>query len=324
MDAFTFLKYWRSAGGEPPLPPPPAAPQTIHHDEGPFIDLEFMLPEDDDDDDDGHISFTLSPSTNNHSNMDPSPPPPPPPPPFAASFLKSATKFRVFMLGLKKPKPNSTQEGKLCTVKFKVEQVPILSLLTRDNTSKPRASSDNKPESLKHTHSLSSPSSSSEEKRSMTKYLRMVKPLSLYIRVSRSRYNEKLNQGEEAEGSKHLGKSRSASAAVLVSSGRRDDSLLQQHDGIQGAILHCKSYLISSPPPSNPKSPLTESSPTPSRQKQQEKAQKKKEKEEEEVAAARFNSDESRKRKGGGSVARREKTPSYCGDIGARSPSLAG
>ncbi|MED6191499.1 hypothetical protein PIB30_000597 [Stylosanthes scabra] len=247
MDAFTFLRYWRSAGGEPPLPPPPlpASPETTHDDDGPFIDLEFMPPEDDDDDD-GHITFTLSPSSNNHSNS-----PPTPPPPFTASFLKSATKFRVFMLGLKKPKPNSTQtqQGKLCTVDLKVEEVPILSLFTaRDNnTSKPRASSDNKHESLTHTHThslSSSSSSSSEEKRSMNKYLRMlkVKPLSLYIRVSRSRCNEKLNQGEEPdEGSKHLGKSRSASAAVLVPSGRRDDSLLQQHDdGVQGAILHCK------------------------------------------------------------------------------------
>ncbi|KAL1326490.1 hypothetical protein HN51_036591 [Arachis hypogaea] len=290
MEVFTFLKYWRGGGGAegrvpPPPPPPPAAPETTDEEEGPFIDLEFTLPNESQDhshhspqvhssdsDDDGHISFTLSPSTNNHHNMelhlDPSssflnsnsdsdsnPNPPLPPPPFTASFLKSATKFRVFMLGLKKPKPNPTQQGKLCTVKFKVEEVPILSFFTRDNTSKPRASSNNKHES----HSLSSPpppsscSSSSEEKRLMHKYLRMVKPL--YIKISRNRCaDDKLNvnaspppqnQGEdggsdESEGSKLLGKSRSASAAVLVSSRRRDDSLLQQHDGIQSAILHCK------------------------------------------------------------------------------------
>ena len=44
---------------------------------------------------------------------------------------------------------------------------------------------------------------------------------------------------------KHLGKARSAAVPpppppALVSSKRRDDSLLQQHDWIQGAILHCK------------------------------------------------------------------------------------
>ncbi|KAF8413250.1 hypothetical protein HHK36_001226 [Tetracentron sinense] len=42
---------------------------------------------------------------------------------------------------------------------------------------------------------------------------------------------------------KHLGKSRSASSAVAAvpfQENRRDDSLLQQQDGIQSAILHCK------------------------------------------------------------------------------------
>ncbi|GAY39203.1 hypothetical protein CUMW_042560 [Citrus unshiu] len=45
---------------------------------------------------------------------------------------------------------------------------------------------------------------------------------------------------------KHLGKSRSASSALVpaapagVVTSRRDDSLLQQQDGIQSAILHCK------------------------------------------------------------------------------------
>jgi len=42
---------------------------------------------------------------------------------------------------------------------------------------------------------------------------------------------------------KHLGKGRSAAPPPpqpLESSKRRDDSLLQQHDWIQGAILHCK------------------------------------------------------------------------------------
>ncbi|KAI4338694.1 hypothetical protein MLD38_023720 [Melastoma candidum] len=64
------------------------------------------------------------------------------------------------------------------------------------------------------------------------------------------------NEGEAGAGAKlgfgvmcrQLGKSRSASAAVTAvpspttasGSSRRDDSLLQQQDGIQGAILHCK------------------------------------------------------------------------------------
>lgn len=48
---------------------------------------------------------------------------------------------------------------------------------------------------------------------------------------------------------KHLGKSRSASSAAVAAAPpvpvakqgrRRDDSLLEQQDGIQSAILHCK------------------------------------------------------------------------------------
>ncbi|XP_045817589.1 probable membrane-associated kinase regulator 2 [Trifolium pratense] len=205
-------------------------------------------------------------------------------PQFTASLLKSATKFRVFMSGLKKPKPDSVTEKKQQKpdrnrIKFKVEEVPIVSLFTRDNSSKGNNNINNKKQNTTEHHEPLSPL---EEKRFskdvvMHKYLKMVKPL--YIRVSR-RYShgEKSSEKVEAEIAtegetvaeseensaksqsqkqgnipaglrvvyKHLGKSRSASSAVaasppaLVSSKRRDDSLLQQQDGIQGAILHCK------------------------------------------------------------------------------------
>ncbi|XP_057967533.1 probable membrane-associated kinase regulator 2 [Malania oleifera] len=240
-----------------------------------------------------------------------------------ASLLKSATKFRVFMLRFKKSKGAATektesngsaegidtklqqkqeretqtqQKQSKFTVKFKVEEVPIVSLFTRDNSS--RVSSGNK------SQKQSSAESASEEnkrfsKEAMQKYLKMVKPL--YVRVSR-RYSEKLRlSGQLSLGSgqksktpppakstslksepetetvetpkgagnvkgpkqgnipaglrvvcKRLGKSRSASSAVAaapataVSSKRRDDSLLQQQDGIQSAILHCKRSLNAS------------------------------------------------------------------------------
>ncbi|KAM5572315.1 putative membrane-associated kinase regulator 2 [Rosa sericea] len=223
---------------------------------------------------------------------------------FAGSLLKSATKFRVFMSGLKKSKSNSNgpenkteptngsvqeqhekqenkqqKQGKLFTVKLKVEEVPIVSLFTRDNSSRISTKTQNQ-------KTQSSEEAASEEKRFskevMQKYLKMVKPL--YVRVSK-RYGEKtrlsgqlsvsspqpaeksqaeaevsepaasnvkstLKQGNIPAGlrvvCKHLGKSRSASSAVAaappgtVPSQRRDDSLLQQQDGIQSAILHCK------------------------------------------------------------------------------------
>ncbi|XVF13049.1 hypothetical protein REPUB_Repub08aG0174200 [Reevesia pubescens] len=238
------------------------------------------------------------------------------------SLLKSATKFRVFLLGLKNSKLNNSTEktesasangsasvsaattkkqetsqeennnhnskNKFFTVKFNVEEVPIMSLFSRDNS--------------KSQKQPSSEDSVSDEKKFskdvMQKYLKKVKPL--YVRVSR-RYGEKLRfSGQLSLGSlkptmplstaaqkpvsekittaekgqvevevgenqvngknlkqvnipaglrvvcKHLGKSRSASSAVAAAppaptlSKRRDDSLLQQQDGIQGAIMHCK------------------------------------------------------------------------------------
>ncbi|XP_039022711.1 probable membrane-associated kinase regulator 2 [Hibiscus syriacus] len=231
------------------------------------------------------------------------------PPQFPVSLLKSATKFRVFLLRFKKSKLNSTEKNesasanepgsvpttsspkkqeatqeednnnknKLFTVKFKVEEVPIMSLFSRDN--------------CKSQKQQSSDETVSDEKKFskdvMQKYLKKVKPL--YVRVSR-RYGEKLKfSGQLRLGSlkpatppstaaqkpvttaekgqtevevgkntkqvnipaglrvvcKHLGKSRSASAVAAIPpapavSKRRDDSLLQQEDGIQGAILHCK------------------------------------------------------------------------------------
>ncbi|KAK4748628.1 hypothetical protein SAY87_015214 [Trapa incisa] len=210
------------------------------------------------------------------------------------SLRKSATKFRVFMLGLKKSKAadhqkeleklpeksqttaTATASSKLLAVRFKVEEVPIISLFTRDNSSK---------SSQKEAVATSSDEKIIFSKEALQRYLKKVKPL--YIRVSK-RYGEKLRfsgqlgggtaasarkahteqspstavaGGEAVKGNlvrqaniptglrvvcKHLGKSRSASSAAVAaapsasSSSRRDDSLLQQQDGIQSAILHCK------------------------------------------------------------------------------------
>ncbi|KAK7406080.1 hypothetical protein VNO78_07697 [Psophocarpus tetragonolobus] len=270
--------------------------ENDNDDDGPFFDLEFTVPDEDvnenpnsnhaqeeeEEESDGEreFKFTLSPRSDPNLSLSPSedlffkgklvhvdPSEPNSKPQFTASLLKSATKFRVFMLGLKKPKPTDKdsdsapeahKEKKHFTVKFKVEEVPIVSLFSSKATK---------------NHNKHDPPS--EEKRFskevMQKYLKMVKPL--YIRVSR-RYGDKLAAESEPVAAaetnsktsthtqtqtqtqklpaglsvvcKHLGKSRSASSAVaaapppFVSSKRRDDSLLQQQDGIQGAILHCK------------------------------------------------------------------------------------
>ncbi|KAA0044853.1 hypothetical protein IC582_016964 [Cucumis melo] len=257
-------------------------------------------------------------------------------PQLRVTLLKSAAKFRVFMSGLKKSKSNGEKKtemdgsvgetaksetkeettgnpseknenqlekdqnqtkNKFFAVKFKVEEVPIMSLFTRDNSSRGSGvTTNNKPQ--KQTSDESTPEETRFSKDVlMQKYLKMVKPL--YIRVSR-RYGEKFKLSGQlilgAAGAKssappsiaapptspsteksvveteavqvkppttttnskgrnmpaklrvvckHLGKSRSASSAVAaappgVAPSRRDDSLLQQQDGIQSAILHCK------------------------------------------------------------------------------------
>ncbi|KAI3823678.1 hypothetical protein L1987_05118 [Smallanthus sonchifolius] len=245
------------------------------------------------------------------------------PPQFRLSLLKSATKIRVMMLKFKKSKFNltestdsgksnasgssnsnneqkenqeneadqngeSTDSAKSMTVKFNIEEVPIVSLFKRHNSSKPPKKQQNENESVSEEKKFT--------KETMQRYFRKVKPL--YVRVSK-KYGEKLKfagqisfpgaskpnfvppatteeqkqspaanpevsepplllstakglkQGNLPAGlrvvCKHFGKTWSASAPaaaaappVTISSKRLDDSLLQQQDGIQSAILHCK------------------------------------------------------------------------------------
>ncbi|KAJ9555299.1 hypothetical protein OSB04_009913 [Centaurea solstitialis] len=134
-------------------------------------------------------------------------------PQFRVSLMKSATKFRVMMLKFnKKPKnaesveegttedsnasgcsSNSKKEegeekseedsGKSTTVKFKIEEVPIVSLFKRHNSSKkaPKKRENSEEQSVSDEKKFS--------KEAMQRYLRKVKPL--YVRVSK-RYGEKL------------------------------------------------------------------------------------------------------------------------------------
>ncbi|EYU23413.1 hypothetical protein ABFS82_01G068000 [Erythranthe guttata] len=212
---------------------------------------------------------------------------------FPVSLVKSATKFRVLLLKFKKSKPSNNGDeadvqavlsspkiveresthGKLnrkfLAVKFKVDEVPFVSLFTRETSSKQTIHGGG---SLKNSSAAAVVEDSDEKKLTkdqvVHKYLKMVKPF--YVRVSKLKFaghgggskactaaapsnvkthpkqgNNNLQAGLEVV-RKHLGKSRSASAAVAAappptaSNRRRDDSLLQVQDGIQGAILHCK------------------------------------------------------------------------------------
>ncbi|XP_050230050.1 probable membrane-associated kinase regulator 2 [Mercurialis annua] len=236
------------------------------NDDGPFFDLEFTVPDDDEkerndsesdeDDDDGaddEFNFTLSSGSSNDrvdqtlalspsddlffkgrlvpiepssvliNGSDPNSKPQ-----FPVSLMKSATKFRVFMLGFKKSKldktaaaaaaeannepANSSQmaepeeeeeitkqsNSKFFTVKFKVEEVPLVSLFTRDNSKSANKSHKQINNNTEHTATSAAATNttsflSSDDKRFskdvMQKYLKKVKPL--YIRVSK-RYGDKL------------------------------------------------------------------------------------------------------------------------------------
>ncbi|RRT83729.1 hypothetical protein B296_00016876 [Ensete ventricosum] len=211
------------------------------------------------------------------------------------SLLKSAAKFRVFLTRLRRPKPTAAKPDTAVGtaspkqqpqrhqnrffVKFNVEDVPIISLFSRDNS--PRNSTTDGVANPPGDTAASVPAAvvAAEEKRYtrevVHKYLNMIKPP--YVRVSRKQGEKPKRPGEpkppkpgpgaeepqeaapapaagvaEDKGlpaglrmvGKRPGKNRPASAAVAAVPSpppqRRDDSLLEQQDGIQSAIAHCK------------------------------------------------------------------------------------
>ncbi|WOK97203.1 putative membrane-associated kinase regulator 2 [Canna indica] len=213
------------------------------------------------------------------------------------SLLRSATRFRVFFLGLRKAKPTAAEPSAAAAalatastkqqqsrffVKFKVDEVPIISLFARDN-----GGSRNIPgcRATKPPPEGSVAAATSAEDKTLArevvqKYLNMIKPL--YARGSTSRRHcenlrlprepapaksglitavpaasggggKNLQAGLKSVG-KRLRKSRSASEAITPQPRRRDDdSLRELNEGIQSAIAHCKRSLIA-PVPTIPSS----------------------------------------------------------------------
>lgn len=299
MDVLSFLKLWKGGGSAPTATSGDAVRTTsLRHvmvetdDEDSFFDLELAVPQNKEENSNksgeggsAHELFFKRRILPIESSSKPQSP---------ISLLRSAPRFRVFMFGLRRSKSEKTEKAekmeasgvseqpprnsKLFTVKFKVEEVPVVSVFTRENSSRSFG---------KHgTEETTSFESKRFSKDVVHKYLKLIKPL--YIKVSK-KYGEKTTSspspssspipgpifspkkpvktqsrredGEERTGSlpaglrvvcKHLGKSRSASAAVQMmppvsfQASRRDDSLAQQHDGIQSAIMHCKRSLNSS------------------------------------------------------------------------------
>ncbi|XP_042023322.1 probable membrane-associated kinase regulator 2 [Salvia splendens] len=258
-----MLNYWRTTGattGRPstPLILPAASPFSDYGFDGPFFDLEFTLSNHINDnaslnsgdsseyeDEDMReiqlnldaINQTYKPRSTTESNH------PEENSKFPLSIVKTAGKFGVLF-----QKPNSSNEkpkNELLRVKFKVDEVkgPLISLFARD------CSISEDPVTNSDSEKLG--------KEILHKYLNILKPL--YVRVEKMKFSGQLRAPPEMAKSgfrsntnlqagikvvrKHLGKSRSTSAAAAVVSppgNRRDDSLLEVQDGILGAILHCK------------------------------------------------------------------------------------
>ncbi|XP_057810153.1 probable membrane-associated kinase regulator 2 [Salvia miltiorrhiza] len=249
-----MLNYWRTSGGTAGGGGA-ASPFSDYGFDGPFYDLEFTLSNHssetslDSDEDMSEIELNLHANDQNFtpptlSNPDQTSKLP-------VSLLKTAAK-----VGLLFKKPDSAtgslqksekigRDKKLLRVKFKVDEVkgPLISLFARD-------------------YSISATNSEHLGKETLQKYLNILKPL--YVRVEKMKFSGQLgfhgggpdspppdmagaglwNNNLQAGLNvvrKHLGKSRSTSTAPeKMGSNRRDDSLLELHDGIQGAILHCK------------------------------------------------------------------------------------
>lgn len=211
-----------------------------------------------------------------------------------SSLFKSANKFRVFTLkGSRKTKsidPSLTvatgtspmqthypasSSNKFFAVKLKVDEVPLVSLFTRDGSS--RNTSGGPKQKRDEAVLAANMEGGKTSKEVVNRYLKKIKPL--YVKVSRRSNGEKSkfsggilgsvpeNLAESAEHTseverkvtmgdlqnrvrKRLGKIKSASSTVAsvpsppstscAITRRRDDSLLQQQDGIQSAIAHCK------------------------------------------------------------------------------------
>ncbi|KAK6135134.1 hypothetical protein DH2020_031125 [Rehmannia glutinosa] len=199
------------------------------------------------------------------------------------TILRSAPKFKVFMLGFKKSskceKTESNAEQKASplnqlsrsskleqsnrfSVKSRVADMPVGPVFARDNSLRSKM--------LKDSFEYETSSDVVSSEKSVPKYMRLIKPfyvkasnktkltdsltpssspVTAPVNLSPRKFSEVSRVGSFKIMTRNLVKSRSASAAEGAgppSIRRRDDSLLEQHDGIQGAILHCKKSYSSS------------------------------------------------------------------------------
>ncbi|KAL6533254.1 hypothetical protein OROMI_027366 [Orobanche minor] len=200
------------------------------------------------------------------------------------TILRPAPKFRAFVLGLRKSskcgrtassaepkasplnqpaKSSRFEHSNRFYLKRGPAESPVGPVFATDNSLRSKMLNES------CDYKTNRPNVNSPEK-SVPKYLKLIKPF--YVKVSRKtkstdsatplsspmtapvsfspmKFAEVSRVGSFKIMTRNFVKSRSASAAegpVPPSIRRRDDSLLEQHDGIQGAILHCKKSYNSS------------------------------------------------------------------------------
>ncbi|KAE8662157.1 Detected protein of unknown function [Hibiscus syriacus] len=249
MEALNFLRFWKHGhgvyrvnqaqhcnGNAAAAANAKFSGHEFEEGDDAFIDLEFPLREAEEDKGNARNAEACSLSPNDHfSKRKIMPIEPGPKPQTPIALLKSAQKFRVFHH--KKTKAEAPKH----------EQHGGGNRFTRENSSR-------------RTNGEIDDSSKRLSKDLVHKYLNVMKPL--YKKISKvgisgdssllstaaspaTEYSTKEKQGNSRGIYKHMGKSKSSSAAASPIN-RRDDSLLLQHDGIQSAILHCKRSFNSS------------------------------------------------------------------------------
>ncbi|KAI3458075.1 hypothetical protein Pfo_014738 [Paulownia fortunei] len=292
MEALGILKFWKnsaagaemSSEGDDVRNAAFGTDDEETDDEDSFFDLVFKSPDrgaikERDEASKKDSQFIESPrdvflSKNDFSNSKPLSP---------VTILRSAPKFKVFMLGFKKSskcektesngglkasplnqrsKSSKLEQSNRFSVKSRVAEMRVAPVLARDNSLRSKM--------LKESSDYETSSDVVSSEKSVPKYLKLIKPF--YVKVSNKtkltdsitpssspmtapvnlsprKFSEVSRVGSFKIATRNLGKSRSASAAEGIappSVRRRDDLLLEQHDGIQGAILHCKKSYNSS------------------------------------------------------------------------------
>ncbi|GER46683.1 UDP-glucose:glycoprotein glucosyltransferase 1 [Striga asiatica] len=263
MEALGFLRFWKNAGvgtgadvglcADDVHNPSFSSDGEETDDNDSFFDLVIKSP-------DRAAAETRGGDSKDYSSSKPQSP---------VSILRSGPKFKVFMLGFRKSpcrektsKPSAANQlsrsSKLDRIAAKngAEGTPADGgpIFARDSSLRTKMLKDG-------CEYGASPDVPAAVEKSAPKYMKLMKPF--YVRASRNarssdsstpssspaanlssrKFCEVRRVGSFKIMSRSLVKSRSASATdgpALPPMRRRDDSLLEQSDGIQGAILHCK------------------------------------------------------------------------------------